>query len=149
MGCDSEGCSCGESKTPLRRKIIRLSNPEVRIKGWGFETIIHNGNDYCGKILNFNEGGRFSMHYHVKKRETWYVAKGIFNLRIIDPDTAEENEMILQVGDVVEIEPGLSHQLFSEVGGQIFEVSTPDDVKDSYRIRKGDSQLEGFKRSMI
>lgn len=143
MGCDSKGCSCGESGTNIEpRKITRSPGPEKRKKGWGYEIIIHDGKDYCGKILHFDEGGRFSMHYHVKKRETWYVAKGIFNLRTINPDTAEEVELILQPGDVVEIHRGIAHQLFSECGGEIFEVSTPDDIDDSYRVKKGDSQTK-------
>jgi len=141
MGCNSEGCSCGESGTDIEpRKITSSPGPEIRQKGWGYEVIIHDGNDYCGKILHFIEGGKFSMHYHIKKKETWYVSKGEFILKTINPDTAEKVTLTLSVGDVIEVHIGIAHQLSTAVGGEIFEVSTPDDINDSYRVEKGDSQ---------
>jgi mannose-6-phosphate isomerase-like protein (cupin superfamily) len=124
------------------RNVEIISKPEVRIKGWGFESIIHDGDDYCGKVLNFNPDRKFSMHYHVKKRETWYVAKGSFTLIMINPDTAEKVQVDLVVGDVVEVHRGISHQLIAKEQSAIFEVSTPDDIQDSYRVEKGDSQKE-------
>ena len=44
-------------------------------KGWGEELIIENNEMYCGKLLIFKKGCRFSMHYHLIKDETWYVAR--------------------------------------------------------------------------
>ena len=37
-------------------------------KGWGKEIIFVNNDDYCGKILCFDKGKKFSMHYHLKKK---------------------------------------------------------------------------------
>jgi len=42
-------------------------------KGWGHELILVNNEKYCGKILFFKKGCKFSMHYHMIKQETWYV----------------------------------------------------------------------------
>ena len=109
-------------------------------KAWGEEMIIHNGEDYCGKILRFNDGGRFSMHFHMKKSETWYVRSGEFQLNMIDPTNASETSHLLEHGDVVEIPPGQPHQLIALAAGEIFEVSTQHFDYDSYRVRKGDSQ---------
>ena len=39
-------------------------------KGWGEELVIENNELYCGKILRFNGGCKFSMHYHMNKDET-------------------------------------------------------------------------------
>jgi len=111
-------------------------------KAWGQEIIIHNDEEYCGKILRFNEGAEFSMHFHLKKNETWIVATGTFLLRYINTKDATEKERELNVGDIIEVERGDPHQLFSITGGDIFEVSTPHFDDDSYRIRKGDSQNE-------
>ena len=61
-------------------------------KGWGEELIIENNEMYCGKLLIFKKGCRFSMHYHLIKDETWYVDKGEFIYRWIDTDTAEVME---------------------------------------------------------
>jgi mannose-6-phosphate isomerase-like protein (cupin superfamily) len=109
-------------------------------KAWGQEIIIHNGEEYCGKILRFNQGAKFSMHFHIKKKETWYVASGTFLLTYIDTRNATEKEKELNVGDIIDIERGDPHQLHSITGGDIFEVSTQHFDDDSYRIAKGDSQ---------
>jgi len=109
-------------------------------KKWGSELVIHNDNEYCGKILRFDTGAKFSLHFHLKKKETWFVASGKFTMTWIDIKTADEHYRTLHVGDIVEIERGDPHQLFCEKQGDIFEVSTPHFDDDSYRVRKGDSQ---------
>lgn len=42
-------------------------------KGWGHELIFATNEKYCGKLLSFNRGAKFSMHFHHEKDETWYV----------------------------------------------------------------------------
>ena len=109
-------------------------------KGWGEELIIENNDKYCGKVLVFKSGCKFSMHYHMNKDETWYVEDGEFIYRWIDTETAEMNETELKVGDVVRQRPGQPHQLEALMDGVIFEVSTHHEDSDSYRVLKGDSQ---------
>ena len=36
-------------------------------KGWGHEVIFVNNELYCGKLLVFKKGAKFSMHYHLIK----------------------------------------------------------------------------------
>ena len=96
---------------------------------------------YCGKLLRFKGGFKFSMHYHMDKDETWYVEDGEFNYRWIDTETAEMNEVELKVGDVVRQRPGQPHQLEALTDGVIFEVSTQHKDSDSYRVIKGDNQI--------
>jgi len=109
-------------------------------KGWGEELIIENNEMYCGKLLIFKAGCKFSMHYHMIKDETWYVDKGIFIYRWIDTETAEVHEQHLKVGDTVRQRPGQPHQLEAIEEGIIFEVSSTHSDSDSYRVWKGDSQ---------
>jgi mannose-6-phosphate isomerase-like protein (cupin superfamily) len=109
-------------------------------KGWGEELIITNNDLYCGKILVFNTGAKFSMHYHMIKDETWYVNEGEFIYRWIDTETAELHEKYLYRGDVVRQLPGQPHQIEAITSGEIFEVSTTHYDSDSYRVWKGDSQ---------
>lgn len=109
-------------------------------KGWGEELIIENNEMYCGKILKFKMGFKFSMHYHMNKDETWYVQKGEFLYNWIDTETAELHTEKLREGDVVRQYPGQPHQLMAETDGVIFEVSTQHKDSDSYRIFPGDSQ---------
>lgn len=109
-------------------------------KGWGHEIIFENNELYCGKLLNFKKGAKFSMHYHMIKDETWYVQEGEFIYRWINTETAEVNERILKVGDTVRQYPGQPHQLEAITDGVVYEVSTEHFDDDSYRVWKGDSQ---------
>ena len=109
-------------------------------KGWGEELIIENNEMYCGKLLIFKKGCRFSMHYHLIKDETWYVDKGEFIYRWIDTETAETIEQKLKPGDVVRQRVGQPHQLIALTDGVVFEVSTQHFDEDSYRVVKGDTQ---------
>lgn len=109
-------------------------------KGWGHEIIFENNELYCGKLLNFKQGAKFSMHYHMIKDETWYVQEGEFIYRWINTETAEVNERVLKVGDTVRQHPGQPHQLEALTDGVVYEVSTEHFDEDSYRVWKGDSQ---------
>ena len=110
-------------------------------KGWGEELIIENNDKYCGKLLIFKAGCKFSMHYHMIKDETWYVKEGEFIYRYINTETAEVVEKHLREGDSVRQLPGQPHQLEALTDGIVFEVSTEHFDSDSYRVWKGDSQV--------
>jgi len=111
-------------------------------KGWGQENIWATNDKYCGKLLEFNEGAKFSMHFHAEKDETWYVLSGQFIVKCIDTVTASTYEKQLTTGDVWHNPPLLPHQLICQSAGTIIEVSTPDSVEDNYRVGKGDSQKD-------
>ena len=112
------------------------TKPKTVLKNWGYELWIHNDVDYCGKLLVFtSEGNKFSMHYHIKKDETWYVQQGGFRFQWIDTENGTIHNSNLGVGDVVEIKKGMPHQLTALVDNSIiFEVSTQHFEDDSYRI---------------
>jgi len=118
--------------------ISKKLNSEIVTKGWGKEIIFINNDEYCGKILCFNKGKRFSMHYHILKKETWYVAKGKFLLQWIESNTGTTYSEYLMVGDVITNERGEAHQLIALEDSEVFEVSTKHYDNDSYRIYKGD-----------
>jgi mannose-6-phosphate isomerase-like protein (cupin superfamily) len=109
-------------------------------KGWGRENIWATNDKYCGKLLEFNTGAKFSMHFHAEKDETWYVLSGKFKVICIDTKNASQYEHYLNVGDVWHNEPLLPHQVICLEAGTIIEVSTPDSIADNYRVSKGDSQ---------
>jgi len=118
-----------------------LECPSCNIpKGWGHEVIFENNELYCGKLLVFKKGCKFSMHYHMIKDETWYVQEGEFLYRWIDTETAEVVTKTLVVGDSVRQLPGQPHQLEALTDGTIYEVSTQHFDSDSYRVWRGDSQ---------
>lgn len=107
-------------------------------KGWGKEIIFVNNDEFCGKILCFEKGKKFSMHYHLLKKETWYVSKGKFILLWIDIQNGINYSEYLSVGDVITNERGEPHQLIALEDSEVFEVSTKHYDDDSYRICKGD-----------
>jgi len=109
-------------------------------KGWGSELIWATNDKYCGKLLKFNTGAKFSMHFHSKKDETWYVLNGKFEVKYIQTKDASMRNAILNEGDVWRNEPLEPHQVICLEEGTIIEVSTPDSVEDNYRILPGDSQ---------
>ena len=109
-------------------------------KGWGGEYIFATNDLYCGKLMHFNQGARFSMHFHDDKDETWMVLEGQFELRYIDTKDASVHSKILNEGDTHRNFPLEPHQLICIKQGVIIEVSTPDSVEDNYRVMPGDSQ---------
>jgi mannose-6-phosphate isomerase-like protein (cupin superfamily) len=113
---------------------------EIVPKGWGYEEIWASTYGYAGKILHFNQGAKFSMHFHKIKDETWYVLEGKFRLLIIDTNNADIKEIELNVGDVWRNIPLLPHQLICLEAGKVIEVSTADTSADNYRVFPGDSQ---------
>lgn len=120
--------------------INALECPSCNVpKGWGHEVIFENNELYCGKLLVFKKGCKFSMHYHMIKDETWYVQEGEFLYRWIDTKTAEVIEQKLVVGDSVRQLPGQPHQLEALTDGTIYEVSTQHFDSDSYRVWMGDN----------
>jgi mannose-6-phosphate isomerase-like protein (cupin superfamily) len=109
-------------------------------KGWGHEFIFASTDNYCGKILKFNKGSKFSMHFHNEKDETWLVLSGLFIVKWIDTKDASVHEQELKVNDVWHNPPLFPHQVICIEEGALVEVSTPDSVEDNYRVAKGDSQ---------
>jgi mannose-6-phosphate isomerase len=109
-------------------------------KGWGEEVIWVTNDKYCSKFMNFNEGAKFSMHFHSEKEETWYVMSGRFLVLWINTNTSEMDRKTLRPGDIWHNKPLQPHQLYCEEEGTILEVSTPDSVEDNYRVMPGDSQ---------
>ena len=111
-------------------------------KGWGREIIFASTPEYCGKLMVFDKAGsKSSMHFHMKKHETWYVQKGMFKVNWINHYDASMECDIIKEGDVWINEQGCPHQLEAmENDCVIYEVSTYDDPKDNYRVMPGDSQ---------
>jgi mannose-6-phosphate isomerase-like protein (cupin superfamily) len=120
---------------------VNIKQPNRVDKKWGYELWIHNDSDYCGKLLVFNKcGDKFSMHYHLKKKETWYVQRGGFIFNWIDVENGKLHTKVLAIGDSVLIDRGLPHQLEAMMDAStIFEVSTEHFDEDSYRIYRNNS----------
>jgi mannose-6-phosphate isomerase-like protein (cupin superfamily) len=110
-------------------------------KGWGYELIWATNDKYCGKLLKFNKGAKFSMHFHAVKDESWYILSGKFLVKFIETSDASPHDIVLVEGGVWRNRPLQPHQVVCLEEGTIIEVSTPDSVEDNYRVIKGDSQV--------
>jgi quercetin dioxygenase-like cupin family protein len=129
-----------DSKWPVPKENFKSKKLPVELvtKGWGKEIIFVNNDEYCGKLLCFEKDKKFSMHYHIKKKETWYVSKGSFILVWVETDTGTTHTEYLKVGDVITNERGEPHQLIALEDSEVFEVSTKHYDEDSFRMWKGD-----------
>lgn len=115
-------------------------------KGWGQETWIVNNDKYCGKILTFEAGKKFSVHYHKDKDEVFFVRSGKLKLGWKDVDssmTPQEMMMNLEyitlnAGDAFHIPTYRVHYIYAFEDSEIFEFSTHHEDSDSYRLLKGD-----------
>ena len=107
-------------------------------KSWGYEIIRVNNKeeDYCSKILFIEQGKSTSMHYHLKKHETFYVREGILCITTIDPQTTETNTTALLPGECMEIPRGVAHRLSApdDEDVEFDETSTYSEDSDSYRV---------------
>jgi mannose-6-phosphate isomerase-like protein (cupin superfamily) len=131
-----------KNNNPILNQQSKKLHTQMIPKGWGWEIIFVNNEHYCGKILHFKKDARFSMHFHILKKETWYVASGTFISKWIDTTNASIHQELLNVGDVITNEIGEPHQIICLEEGDIFEVSTQHFDHDSYRVFPGNSQIK-------
>ena len=114
-------------------------------KGWGEERWIHNDDLYCGKLLVLNQDKNCSLHYHVKKTETFYIVKGHLKMELTDIENANKQPPVIKevfemkTGDAILVHPGLVHR-FTGLAEEthIMEFSTQHFDEDSHRVVKGD-----------
>jgi mannose-6-phosphate isomerase len=122
-------------KNDYDKNIKRI--PEYHAKQWGHELWIVNNEKYCGKLLVFLKDHSLSLHYHLKKQETWYVSEGKFEMSLVSTNTGGIQKLIIEKGDVIDISVGQPHQLLALTdGAMIFETSTQHFEDDSYRITR-------------
>jgi quercetin dioxygenase-like cupin family protein len=120
---------------------MQKSTIKVVEKGWGRELWIHNDAQYCGKVLVLNKGKRCSLHFHVKKHETFYVSKGLVRMELVERD-GTRSEFELRPGEALEIPPGLVHRFTGLEDSEIMEFSTEHFEEDSYRVEVGSKLKE-------
>lgn len=116
--------------------------PSIYEKGWGREIWLINSPLYCLKYLDFRQGGKFSMHFHSIKKETWTIQSGKYLLHWIDTKTAIQMKNLLEKDMIIDISSNVPHQIECLEEGRIIEVSTQHFEDDNYRVGPGDSQKQ-------
>ncbi|MAG28471.1 hypothetical protein CMI47_23330 [Candidatus Pacearchaeota archaeon] len=108
-------------------------------KGWGWERWIVNCEEYCGKLLFFENGKRCSWHYHKLKDEVFYLQSGLIMVYYSEnDDLTTASQHLLTPGDNFHVYRGLRHQMVALQDSELFEFSTQHFDTDSHRILKGD-----------
>ena len=85
--------------------------------------LCYNSKTNSLSLVKYN---KFSLHYHVLKKESWYVANGSFQYIWIDTEKGEEKQTAITKGQCITINRGEPHQLIaiednSEIGIAIRE----------------------------
>ncbi len=124
-----------------------VGKPDVVDKEWGQELIVANNTDYCGKIMLLNQRGVSSIHYHILKKETFYVQSGKIFVQRWDND-GTRLDVTLGAGDVLTIEAGTPHRFVGILKSRFIEFSLPDSISDTYRITQSRANL-GCDRELI
>lgn len=120
---------------------------EIKPKPWGREIWFAYTPNYAGKILEVKKGHRYSLQYHEKKTETQYLYKGKIKF-IYGKDENNLQEMIMNPGDKIDVQPFTVHRVEALEDSEIFEVSTPDledvvKLADDYgRSGKGNNEKQ-------
>jgi mannose-6-phosphate isomerase-like protein (cupin superfamily) len=113
---------------------VRPEQLPVRVdKPWGYEIWYAWTEQYVGKILHVNPGGKLSLQYHHKKDETSYVLKGRLRLTKgprVDQLTVTE----IGPGHMWRNRPGEIHTIEGIEDADVLEVSTPE-LDDVVRLR--------------
>jgi mannose-6-phosphate isomerase-like protein (cupin superfamily) len=97
-------------------------------KAWGREEIVVDEREYCCKFLRISAGKQSSLHYHLKKKETFVVQSGEVCL---EHNGIKED---LTIGDQRTILAGVAHRFSSRDGAVLLEVSTRHEDSDCIRI---------------
>ena len=112
---------------------ITQDNLPVKVeKPWGYEIWYAWTDQYVGKIIHVNKGGKLSLQYHNEKDETSYLLKGRL-LLTKGPDP--ENLTITEIGEghMWRNRPGEIHTIEGVEDSDVLEVSTPH-LEDVVRL---------------
>jgi mannose-6-phosphate isomerase-like protein (cupin superfamily) len=119
---------------------IEFGVPEIHEKSWGQEVWVTNNEDFCGKILKFKKGSKFSAHKHLLKREVFLLTVGKIKFSYFQMNNADFFEREINPGECIYIPAGQLHQIEALEESEVIEFSTPHYSADSYRVFKGNSQ---------
>lgn len=98
-------------------------------KPWGWEIHwVEDSKPYMGKILHFNQGHRFSLQYHDKKMESWFLMSGRALLSWEGAD-GEMEEIEMKAGTGYNLEVGQKHRIKGITNCDVIEVSMPETGK--------------------
>ena len=101
-------------------------------KKWGKEVWLVNEPEYCGKLLYIDKGASSSIHYHPKKKETFYCGAGAVLIT-----SGDEGSIYYPDSEPVTIPPMRKHLFYGLLERNILiEISTHHEDDDVVRLTK-------------
>ncbi len=110
-----------------------MQTGDVIVKPWGYERIVDLNDRYCIKHIVITQNQRLSKQYHERKRETMILMSGAATVTLFDRGATQD--VILQVGEPLVIEPRTIHRVKGESHNDavIMEISSPE-LEDVVRL---------------
>ena len=114
-------------------ELTQADLPKRVEKPWGYEIWYAKTEQYVGKIIHVNKGGKLSLQYHEHKDESSYLLKG--KLLLTKGDTAD-NLTVTEIseGYAWRNKPLEIHTVEALEDTDFLEVSTPQ-VEDIVRLK--------------
>jgi mannose-6-phosphate isomerase-like protein (cupin superfamily) len=121
---------------------MEITPPGKIDKDWGYEIVWASNEFYCGKILVFEKvGAKTTVVIHKDRKKSWFVNAGRFQILFTDVKTGKSASAILEEGKTVDIAEMSPHSIEALApNSMIFEVGTPDNLADYFRLTPDDAQ---------
>ena len=108
----------------------------IKDHDWGKEVIWADTDDYCGKILIFeNANKKMKLHFHKTRSKSWFVNAGCFQVQWIDTKDGKVYAQELPEGSTFTVPALMPVMLESLVANSAMaEVSNNNKKDDVYRL---------------
>ena len=103
---------------------------------WGMEVIWANKENYCGKILVFEQkDSSMPLHFHKTTAKTWFVNAGAFSVTWIDTQDGKAYSKELPEGSSFHVNPLTPVKLQSlQNNSAMAECANADSNTDCYKL---------------
>jgi len=110
------------------------NSPRYDERPWGNFTVLDEGEGYKVKRIEVLPGKRLSYQKHARRAEHWFIARGVAKV------TLDDREIILNVGEHVDIPVGAAHRIENPGGEKVIfiEVQRGDYLGEDDIVRLQD-----------
>jgi len=117
---------------------IPSKHPKSKVveKYWGHMATLFQNDLFCLKEIFMKKGTQSSMEFHCTKKELYYIQDGKLKVGM-KIGRGQNKSLILEKGEVFEINPGLMHMRIALEDTTIIEVATHDRESDSHIVHDG------------
>jgi mannose-6-phosphate isomerase len=92
----------------MSEALVVDNSPKFDRRPWGTFTVLDEGENYKVKRIEVLSGKRLSYQRHARRAEHWFVVQGVAKV------TLDGEDVIVRVGEDVDIEIGTAHRVENE-----------------------------------